>query len=247
MTRLWGVLRLQGWLFKSTRTGVHPNFEKLFLHEKYEGTWPVGMSQHGSTAGTSRSSQVSERAARHGEEGVVLRPERARSNQPQDRIPGDDMSCGVDFRDPPDSVLLEAFTKYGCENSGSSLTEKDQRSRLELDFGLAIGRNKLYPLRKQVGVDSVRKSKKTRSSIETSQLVLDLKEGDVAGGWGVTQLKGHLVCGIESIQKATKNWPNKGFGWVPASISYVTSGHPLGIPLGVDIFPEVFIPRGLEW
>ncbi|KAJ7078212.1 hypothetical protein C8R44DRAFT_896026 [Mycena epipterygia] len=77
---------------------------------------------------------------------------------------------------PEDSVLLDAF-----------------QSRLELEFGLVIGRNKLFQLRKKVGATSVRKSKKTRTANETAQLVIDLKEGDVAGGWGVTQVKGRLA------------------------------------------------------
>ncbi|KAJ6550355.1 hypothetical protein B0H10DRAFT_2202353 [Mycena sp. CBHHK59/15] len=94
---------------------------------------------------------------------------------------------------PADTVLLAAFTKYGRENSGNGLSYADQISRLHLEFGFHIGRNKLAKLRKQVGADSVRKSKKSRSETETAQLVLDLKEGDVAGGWGVTQVKGRLA------------------------------------------------------
>ncbi|KAJ6576823.1 hypothetical protein B0H10DRAFT_1927095 [Mycena sp. CBHHK59/15] len=94
---------------------------------------------------------------------------------------------------PADTVLLAAFTKYGRENSGNGLSYADQISRLHLEFGFHIGRNKLAKLRKQVGADSVRKSKKSRSETETAQLVLDLKEGDVAGGWGVTQAKGRLA------------------------------------------------------
>ncbi|KAJ7099755.1 hypothetical protein C8R44DRAFT_747675 [Mycena epipterygia] len=94
---------------------------------------------------------------------------------------------------PEDSVLLAAFTRYSRENSGSGLNEQDQLRRLKLDFGLDIKRNKLYSLRKQVGATSVRKSKTIRTATETSQLVLDLKEGDTAGGWGVTQVKGRLA------------------------------------------------------
>ncbi|KAJ7661984.1 hypothetical protein DFH06DRAFT_987877 [Mycena polygramma] len=94
---------------------------------------------------------------------------------------------------PPDDILLAAFTKYGRENSGAGLNQEDQRSRLELEFNLSIGKNKLYKLRRQVGADSVRKAKKTRTRNETAQLVIDLKEGDVAGGWGVTQVKGRLA------------------------------------------------------
>ncbi|KAJ7178030.1 hypothetical protein C8R46DRAFT_1212752 [Mycena filopes] len=94
---------------------------------------------------------------------------------------------------PADAVLLAAFQQYGRENSGAGLSCQDQRSRLELEFGLTIGKNKLYKLRRQVGADSVRKQKQTRSKVETAQLVIDMKERDVTGGWGVTQTKGRLA------------------------------------------------------
>ncbi|KAJ7812339.1 hypothetical protein B0H13DRAFT_1926161 [Mycena leptocephala] len=94
---------------------------------------------------------------------------------------------------PADDILLEAFTKYARENSGAGLNQKDQRICLEKDFGLTVDKNKLYKLRKQVGADSVRKSKKMRGQTETAQPVMDLKEGDPAGGWGVTQVKGRLA------------------------------------------------------
>ncbi|KAJ7160845.1 hypothetical protein C8R46DRAFT_1223186 [Mycena filopes] len=126
---------------------------------------------------------------------------------------------------PADAVLLAAFQQYGRENSGAGLSCQDQRSRLELDFGLTIGKNKLYKLRnsgaglscqdqrsrleldfgltigknklyklrRQVGTDSVRKQKQTQSTVETAQLVIDMKERDVTGGWGVTQTKGCLA------------------------------------------------------
>lgn len=56
-----------------------------------------------------------------------------------------------------------------------------------------VRRNKLFKLRRHLGIDSVRKSKKTRSKVETSQLVVDAKEHDPAGGWGVDQTKGRLA------------------------------------------------------
>ncbi|KAF7362456.1 hypothetical protein MVEN_00593200 [Mycena venus] len=83
------------------------------------------------------------------------------------------------------SSTVDAFARYARENSGSGLNEADQRSRLEAEFGLSIG--------KKVNADSVRKSKKRRTETETAQLVIDLKERDVAGGWGVTQVKGRLA------------------------------------------------------
>ncbi|KAF7351925.1 hypothetical protein MVEN_01154300 [Mycena venus] len=94
---------------------------------------------------------------------------------------------------PDDAVLADAFARYARENSGSGLNEADQRSRLEAEFGLSIGKKKLYELRKKVNSDSVRKSKKRRTETETAQLVIDLKERDVAGGWWVTQVKGRLA------------------------------------------------------
>ncbi|KAJ7475579.1 hypothetical protein B0H11DRAFT_2427248 [Mycena galericulata] len=95
--------------------------------------------------------------------------------------------------DPEDHVLLEAFTRYSRENSGSGLGYNDQLAHLKKEFGLDIKRNTLATLRKQVGVESVKKLKGKRTDVETQQAVIDLKEGDVAGGWGVTQVKGRLA------------------------------------------------------
>ncbi|KAJ7037361.1 hypothetical protein C8F04DRAFT_1256935 [Mycena alexandri] len=94
---------------------------------------------------------------------------------------------------PPDDVLRAAFEQYAKENGGSGLNSEDQISRLFLDHKYKIGRNKLFTLRKELGIDSVRKSKKTRSKVEMSQLVVDAKEDDPAGGWGVDQTKGRLA------------------------------------------------------
>ncbi|KAJ7069049.1 hypothetical protein B0H15DRAFT_871313 [Mycena belliarum] len=94
---------------------------------------------------------------------------------------------------PEDSVLKDAFARYGRENSGTGLSAADQISRLLTEFDVQVGRKKLFEVRKRLCVDSVRNSKKKRSAIETEQHVLDLKEGDVAGGWGVTQVKGRLA------------------------------------------------------
>ncbi|KAJ7477358.1 hypothetical protein FB451DRAFT_1557170 [Mycena latifolia] len=95
--------------------------------------------------------------------------------------------------DPEDSVLVAAFTKYARENSGAGLSTKDQLARLKHDFDLTIGKTKLYALRKRLGIESVKNSAGKRTEEETRQTVIDLKQSDVAGGWGVTQTKGRLA------------------------------------------------------
>ncbi|KAJ7452923.1 hypothetical protein FB451DRAFT_1521089 [Mycena latifolia] len=98
---------------------------------------------------------------------------------------------------PEDSILKDAFERYALENSGAGLSYVDQCARLKYEFGLdikKIGRRvKLAQLRKKVGATSVRNSKGSRTDVETRQGVMDLKPGDVAGGWGVTQTKGRLA------------------------------------------------------
>ncbi|KAJ7499865.1 hypothetical protein FB451DRAFT_46833 [Mycena latifolia] len=101
---------------------------------------------------------------------------------------------GTDAKDyPEDSVLVAAFTKYARENSGAGLSTKDQLARLKHDFDLTIGKTKLYALRKRLGIESVKNSAGKRTEEETRQTVIDLKQSDVAGGWGVTQTKGRLA------------------------------------------------------
>lgn len=54
-------------------------------------------------------------------------------------------------------------------------------------------KNKLYELRKKVGAPSVRKVNKAMADVEKVQHVMDLKESDVLGNWGVTQVKARLA------------------------------------------------------
>ncbi|KAJ7456355.1 hypothetical protein B0H11DRAFT_1739290, partial [Mycena galericulata] len=54
-------------------------------------------------------------------------------------------------------------------------------------------KTRLYELRKELNVDSVKKSGGARTEVQTRQSVVDLKQNDVAGGWGVTQVKGRLA------------------------------------------------------
>ncbi|KAJ7739189.1 hypothetical protein B0H16DRAFT_66451 [Mycena metata] len=99
---------------------------------------------------------------------------------------------------PPDDLLIDAFNQYARENSGAGLGVEDQLARLELQFKLIIEKSSLYRLRKRLGIESVRKPKR-RTEIELRQVVVDLKAGDVSGGWGVTQTKGRLANSKEHI------------------------------------------------
>ncbi|KAJ7652422.1 hypothetical protein DFH06DRAFT_1331056 [Mycena polygramma] len=94
---------------------------------------------------------------------------------------------------PEDSKLKDAFKRYARENSGAGLGYQDQIVRLKHEFQLDIKRNTLCNLRKRLGVESVKKNKANRTETETRQAVIDLKQADVAGGWGVTQVKGRLA------------------------------------------------------
>ncbi|KAJ6500290.1 hypothetical protein DFH09DRAFT_1102722 [Mycena vulgaris] len=75
---------------------------------------------------------------------------------------------------------------YECQELDSTTFELFKIARLNRDFGLDIKRNALAVLRKWLGVESAKKSKGKRTDVETRQTVIDLKQGDVAGGWGVT-------------------------------------------------------------
>ncbi|KAJ7362802.1 hypothetical protein DFH08DRAFT_799823 [Mycena albidolilacea] len=94
---------------------------------------------------------------------------------------------------PPDAVLVAAFQGYARENSGSGLGYNDQLARLKEEFGLDIKRNSLATLRKRLNIDSVRTSKGKKTDVEMRQGVIDLKQNDVAGGWGVDQVRGRLA------------------------------------------------------
>ncbi|KAJ7071774.1 hypothetical protein B0H15DRAFT_793339 [Mycena belliarum] len=94
---------------------------------------------------------------------------------------------------PPDDVLLKAFKDYARENSGSGLEWQDQLIRLKQDFNLSIGKTRLFGLRKQLGVPSVRRAAKELHPTTINQQVVDIKQNDTLGMWGVTQLKGRLA------------------------------------------------------
>jgi hypothetical protein len=44
-----------------------------------------------------------------------------------------------------------------------------------------------------LGVETVKNSSANRTEEETRQAVMDLKQNDVVGGWGVTQARGRLA------------------------------------------------------
>ncbi|KAJ7740270.1 hypothetical protein DFH07DRAFT_965451 [Mycena maculata] len=96
---------------------------------------------------------------------------------------------------PSDDILISAFKQYARANSGAGLNWKAQIGQLEHDFGLEIGKTKLYELRKELKIDTVKSSRQTRTDVQTRQIVVDIKQNDVAGGWGVTQTKGRMATG----------------------------------------------------
>ncbi|KAJ7432081.1 hypothetical protein B0H11DRAFT_1761052, partial [Mycena galericulata] len=94
---------------------------------------------------------------------------------------------------PPDDVLFKAFQNYAQENSGSGLEWTDQVARLKQEFGIEIGRTSLYKLRKALKVPSVRQAAKSLHPTVVHQQIVDIKQSDTLGHWGVSQLKGRLA------------------------------------------------------
>ncbi|KAJ7768100.1 hypothetical protein DFH07DRAFT_736496, partial [Mycena maculata] len=56
-------------------------------------------------------------------------------------------------------------------------------------------KTKLFEIRKELNIDTVKNSRQTRTDVQTRQIVVDSKQNDVAGGWGVTQTKGRMATG----------------------------------------------------
>lgn len=54
-------------------------------------------------------------------------------------------------------------------------------------------RNTLFKLRKRVAAPSVRKNKDTLTEVEKVQAVVDLKQEDIQGRWGVDSVKQRLA------------------------------------------------------
>ncbi|KAJ6608257.1 hypothetical protein B0H10DRAFT_1955512 [Mycena sp. CBHHK59/15] len=145
------------------------------------------------------------------------------------------LTRGSRVPEPAGQVSHEYFHGSTRDDSGAGFGTQYQLSRLEKDFGLDIGKNKLYKIHKRLGVTTVHNSRKTRNETEINQQVLDLKESDM-GGWGVDQVKGCLaqegtlisrellenheqnnttllcklwVLGIKNILTVMKSWQNK--------------------------------------
>ncbi|KAJ7136217.1 hypothetical protein C8R46DRAFT_614344 [Mycena filopes] len=94
---------------------------------------------------------------------------------------------------PPDDVLVKAFQGYARENSGAGLTQSQQSERLLSEFGLDIKKTALNKLRKGLNIPSVRKAAKSLHPTEIAQHVIDIKQNDALGLWGVNQVKGRLA------------------------------------------------------
>ncbi|KAL0953005.1 hypothetical protein HGRIS_007210 [Hohenbuehelia grisea] len=94
---------------------------------------------------------------------------------------------------PSDEDLLAAFKQYAAEKNGAGLNTAEQLARLEKDFGLPIGRSKLFELRKRVGAPSVRKN--PTPDQDRTQALINAKENDLAGRWGVEQTRQRMANG----------------------------------------------------
>ncbi|KAF7975981.1 hypothetical protein HWV62_8132 [Athelia sp. TMB] len=92
---------------------------------------------------------------------------------------------------PPDDELIAAFIQYGKEKNGSGLNAEEQLARLEKEFGLRIGKRTLTTLRKRLLIPSVRKN--PVAAQDRMQAVLDVKQHDIAGRWGVAQVRQRLA------------------------------------------------------
>ncbi|KDQ58250.1 hypothetical protein JAAARDRAFT_193672 [Jaapia argillacea MUCL 33604] len=93
--------------------------------------------------------------------------------------------------DVSDEVLKDAFEQYGKENNGSGLTAEEVIARLKADLGYEIKRTKLFELRKRLGITTVRKNNTMPQ--QRAQAVIDIKENDLAGRWGVNQVHQRLA------------------------------------------------------
>ncbi|KAJ6448259.1 hypothetical protein C8R45DRAFT_1046629 [Mycena sanguinolenta] len=93
---------------------------------------------------------------------------------------------------PPDTVLAEAFKNYSHANSGAGLSLVAQKGQLKHDFGLDIGYALFTHRNRCLECDYDRKTR-LHPGFQQLQMVVDIKQNNVAGGWGVTQVKGWLV------------------------------------------------------
>ncbi|KAF4586441.1 Transposase [Pleurotus pulmonarius] len=92
---------------------------------------------------------------------------------------------------PSDEVLKEVFREYAKEKGGSGLTAKEQLGRLKKELNLLISERQLYKLRKRLEVPSIRKS--SSKPQELAQAVIDIKDSDLTGRWGVAQVRQRLA------------------------------------------------------
>lgn len=112
--------------------------------------------------------------------------------------------------DPPDEELRAAFEQFSREKSGSGLSANEQLMRLNGQFpelniqcvcqtsfqpiysyNPVHRKRTLSTLRKRLGIASVRKNNSTPE--ERAQALLDIKVDDIAGRWGVPQVRQRLA------------------------------------------------------
>ncbi|KAF4589018.1 hypothetical protein EYR40_010574 [Pleurotus pulmonarius] len=88
---------------------------------------------------------------------------------------------------PSEDELRAALNLYAREKNGAGLSTKEQQARLKKEFGLSLGRTKFFALKKSLEVATVRRN--PTSPQDRVQAVIEVKENDVAGLWGVGQTR----------------------------------------------------------
>ncbi|KAI1785490.1 hypothetical protein LXA43DRAFT_1100273 [Ganoderma leucocontextum] len=91
-----------------------------------------------------------------------------------------------------DLALTKLFKQFNREKDGVGLSVEEQLARLRA-VGCPMSRMSMYKLRARLGVPTVRVQASRGEPAKRLQVILDLKESDVQGRWGVQQVRQRLA------------------------------------------------------